>query len=83
MYGQNYPKIAESFNALGLVYQYISREYRTALYCHSQALVILTSDQNRDSTALKTGIILNNLANTYSSLGDTRNVTVALTDITR
>ena len=77
MYGQNHPKIAESFNTLGLAYQYISKEYRAALYCHSQALIILASDRNRDSTALKTGIILNNLANTYSSLGDTRNVTVA------
>ena len=77
MYGLNHPKVAESFNALGLAYQYISKEYRSALYCHSQALIILTRDQNKASTGLQTGIILNDIANTYDSLGDTRNVIVA------
>ena len=32
MYGQNHLKFVESFNALGLAYQYISKGYRTALY---------------------------------------------------
>ena len=77
IYGQNHPKVAETFNALGLSYQYISKDYRSALYCHSQALIILTRDQNRESTGLQTGIILNDIANMYCTLHKIQNATVA------
>ena len=77
MYGQNHLKFVESFNALGLAYQYISKNTGHPYILSFTKTDYLQVIKNIESTALKTGVILNDLVNTYNSLGDTQNVTVA------